>query len=341
MLRYQYAFACRRDARILSAFLLSIFKEYDSLTVKQLHEVFPYIPEEAIRKELRACDELMRIAPDTFMLLEYIQIQEAKKELLLETIRREIALHHRFMLDELDVASLLQDNPTLSEKAMREAFYRLNLAQGYHRSGAMLTKPGITPRSAREELEAFCKQCDRTTFEELCALEDELKGKRDHWHPLAFELGYRYLVRVNETEFISPVHIAFDIKAIDTQLDKLCQGDYMPLRSATLWVAFPWPGVPWNQWLLESFVRSYSQQFCFDVRSFNSTNTGAIVRNTCPLTYNEIMIDAIANAPIALDEKEAMDFLAENGYINRRRIGNISLFLEEARRLREGGGNLV
>jgi len=341
MLQYRDAFACQGDPRNLSAFLLSKCKEYDSLTVKQLHELFPYIPEEVIRKELRGCGEMMRIAPDTFMLLEYIQIQEDKKERQLETIRRDIALHHQFLLDELDVASLLQDNPTLSEKTVREAFYRLHLAHSYYRHGAVLTNLGLARRPAREGLEAFCKQCDRTTFKELCALEDELKGKQDHWHPLAFELGYRYLVRINETEFVSPVHIAFDIKAIDAQLDKLCQGDYMPLRSATLWAAFPWPGVPWNQWLLESFVRSYSQQFRFDVRSFNSTNTGAIVRKTCPLTYSEIMIDAIANAPIALHEKEAIDFLAECGYINRRRIDNISLFLEEARRLREGGRSIV
>lgn len=72
--------------------------------------------------------------------------------------------------------------------------------------------------------------------------------------------------------------------------------------------------------------------FTLKHKTFNKTSvTGAIVRMTSQLTdYLDIMAKALANAGITLDKQSSLDFLARNGYIERRRLDTIDDVIRRA-----------
>ena len=72
------------------------------------------------------------------------------------------------------------------------------------------------------------------------------------------------------------------------------------------------------------------------IRDSNKTSVaGAIVRKTsCCTDYLDIMALALANADIPLDEKSSLDFLAQNGYIERRRLNTINEVIRKAEKMK-------
>lgn len=71
-------------------------------------------------------------------------------------------------------------------------------------------------------------------------------------------------------------------------------------------------------------------------KAFNKTSVaGAIVRKTsCVADYLDIMALALANADIPLDKKSSLDFLAQNGYIERRRLNTLDEVIGKAKKLK-------
>jgi len=72
-------------------------------------------------------------------------------------------------------------------------------------------------------------------------------------------------------------------------------------------------------------------------KAFNKTSvTGAIVRMTSQLTdYLDIMATALAKSGLTLDKQSSLDFLARNGYIERRRLDTIDDVIRMAETLKK------
>ena len=47
-----------------------------------------------------------------------------------------------------------------------------------------------------------------------------------------------------------------------------------------------------------------------------------------------LLLDSTANADIPLDEKSSLDFLAQNGYIERRRLNTINEVIRKAEKMK-------
>ena len=57
-------------------------------------------------------------------------------------------------------------------------------------------------------------------------------------------------------------------------------------------------------------------------------------QTSCCTDYLDIMALALANADIPLDEKSSLDFLAQNGYIERRRLNTINEVIRKAEKMK-------
>ncbi len=69
--------------------------------------------------------------------------------------------------------------------------------------------------------------------------------------------------------------------------------------------------------------------------TLNRISGADIVRkNSCFTDYLDIMALALANADIPLDEKSSLDFLAQNGYIERRRLNTINEVIRKAEKMK-------
>ena len=168
--------------------------------------------------------------------------------------------------------------------------------------------------------EDFCKSKATFTTEEINQLADDLGTL------INFDAISRYCVRVSESKFVSKDNIVFDVPATDAAIANYCSGEYVTILDINTFVAFPYCSYRWNNYLLESFVAQYSKQFKLMHSRYNKDNTiGAIVKRTSAFSdYDEILIDAVANSKVPLNENEVLDYLQEKGYIARRRSDFLS-----------------
>ncbi len=168
--------------------------------------------------------------------------------------------------------------------------------------------------------EDFCKSKAMFTTEEVNQLADDLGTL------INFDAISRYCVRVSESKFVSKDNIVFDVPATDAAIANYCSGEYVTILDINTFVAFPYCSYRWNNYLLESFVAQYSKQFKLMHSRYNKDNTiGAIVKRTSAFSdYDEILIDAVANSKVSLNENDVLDYLQENGYIARRRSDFLS-----------------
>ena len=168
--------------------------------------------------------------------------------------------------------------------------------------------------------EDFCKSKATFTIEEVNQLADNLRTL------INFDAIFRYCIRVSESKFVSKDNIVFDVPATDAAIANYCSGEYVTILDINTFVAFPYCSYRWNNYLLESFVAQYSKQFKLMHSRYNKDNTiGAIVKRTSAFSdYDEILIDAVANSKVPLNENEVLDYLQEKGYIARRRSDFLS-----------------
>ena len=168
--------------------------------------------------------------------------------------------------------------------------------------------------------EDFCKSKATFTTEEVNQLADDLGTL------INFDAISRYCIRVSESKFVSKDNIVFDVPATDAAIANYCSGEYVTILDINTFVAFPYCSYRWNNYLLESFVAQYSKQFKLMHSRYNKDNTiGAIVKRTSAFSdYDEILIDAVANSKVPLNENDVLDYLQEKGYIARRRSAFLS-----------------
>ena len=168
--------------------------------------------------------------------------------------------------------------------------------------------------------EDFCKSKATFTTEEVNQLADDLGTL------INFDAISRYCVRVSESKFVSKDNIVFDVPATDAAIANYCSGEYVTILDINTFIAFPYCSYRWNNYLLESFVAQYSKQFKLMHSRYNKDNTiGAIVKRTSAFSdYDEILIDAVANSKVPLNESDVLDYLQEKGYIARRRSDFLS-----------------
>lgn len=166
----------------------------------------------------------------------------------------------------------------------------------------------------------FCLTHQSFSLEEVSLLADDLGTL------IYFDTLSKYCVRVSQNKFVSKDNIIFDVHATDSAIENYCKGDYIPIQDIETFVAFPYCSYKWNNFLLESYVASFSNEFKLIHPRYNKFSTsGAIVkRNSTYNNFNDVIIDAVACSNIALTEKSVLDFLAEKGYIARRRANAIT-----------------
>ena len=136
----------------------------------------------------------------------------------------------------------------------------------------------------------------------------------------ALKAAYENMIRVEKNLFVNDSLISFDVRAVDDALTSFVQGKIIPLRSVTSFVGFPaLQGYSWNLFLLESFLRKYSQKYFYDTSTANSSNVGAIYPKSMNLEdYLDVQSSVILQENIPLEKAAVENFLSAQGYRSRR-----------------------
>jgi len=305
------------------------------LNYEQVAERLPYIPRERIRNALGQNNDFLWNSAETFTHMSKFDITVYECALIRETAQRECGLHRYISLTDLPLSDVVLRNHDLSMTAIHTAVFKACLSENFERRGKI-----ITPKGAKIDvyslLMEFCLSRDRCTLEDMYEFEKDLTG--EICRTLTLQAGYNIMVRIDENTFIANKHLNFDNAETDRAIDFFLKDEYIPLRAINTFAIFPNCGQPWNLFLLESYVRRFSDVFRFETTSITNNSIGCIVRRSSKLTYDGILADAVARSNIMLSEDAIADYLYVNGYRSRRLKSNLTGLISRAKSIREGRG---
>ena len=143
-------------------------------------------------------------------------------------------------------------------------------------------------------------------------------------------------VRVSYDLFVSKDQIAFDVEAVDNAIGSFMAKDYICLREIDSFLAFPNVGYEWNEYLLESYVLSFSKKFKLLNNGMALNNApGAIVKKDGAYTeFVDVCAAVLADSYIELKKDAALNYLADRNMITQRRYKNIELAIQKAGQIR-------
>jgi hypothetical protein len=312
------------------------FDEQATWTVEELFNKYPYIMEDTIRQILNR-DEYFRIETNAYAHITNMVLPEDEGNKVISFIEKRLQGRDYVGANELDLSSFEHINSHYPFSAIRDAVFNKFLSGRFSKSGQVITRKGEKLRVS-DVLEQLCREAEEVLLDELDNIEAMLDPKgRTHSQSLVVALNN--MIRVSDNLFVSNNRVNFDVIGIDEVLSLYCAENFVPIKNLVDLTLLPYPGYQWNLFLLESYVRKYSNFFKYDVRAVNSSHVGVIIKKSFVYAgYDEILAIALANSQTCLDNNKVIsDYLYNNGYIGWRNLGkNEKNILEKAKLIREG-----
>lgn len=226
----------------------------------------------------------------------------------------------------------LENNAYLSSLGIRNAVSR-KLAQRYSFESAIISTKS-SPLDTSGVFRMYAKHHSTFTADEVNHFAREF-GSVIYYDALAEES-----IRVNKDLFVSKDMISFDVDKIDYAISTYFSGEYILMKDMDSFLVFPGIGYPWNQFILESFINGYSNNYKLINNGYSrSIVPGAIVKKDSRLKeFIDVVAAVLADSNIELKESTALSFLVDNHLIVNKRYGDIRLALDKARRIRNRKG---
>lgn len=299
-----------------------------------------YLPEAAVRNAFNRNQNILIAATRGMRFhIDKFEISEEEINDIIFIINSTIEKFQFMGADELfdnirqRLPKVIANNSDIPELGIRKAL-AVRLADKFDFNNAVISKKG-EKLSAREALLAFAKSHEKFTLEEIDNLAQSLGAVVNyHLKPLL-----EYSIRINEEEFVARDKVHFNVESIDKYLSK--QIDHkvysIPLKSICNFATFPECNYPWTPRLLESYLLTESNKFSLYLSDYLNKNSvcGVVSYKLQDMTFNFLMEVALARSNVKLQKKEALDYLATEGYIVQRRNSDIEEILEVAKLIRE------
>lgn len=219
---------------------------------------------------------------------------------------------------------IIESNQAYSVYGFRDAL-KYKLGDRFSFKGNIISRAG-QELSMADVFANYAKHHDSFTLTELQAMAAELATV------IYFDSVYKNCLRISREQFVSKSHAQFSIADTDAAIDLVCTGNYISIQEVTNFGAFPYAGFPWNSYLLEHYVAEYSRKYMLLHSSYNGTEcAGAIVKRSAGIqTFDDFIIDLLANNDVELKKASALQYLSDKGYLARRRYANIESLIIKA-----------
>jgi len=316
----------------LESEILRVWADDVLLTYEQLAERLHYIPIEKIKYTLGQNSDFIWNNTSTFSHVSKINITANECKAIRKAAQRECKANGYISITDLPLGEIVERNYELTLSAVHNAAFRICLSDKFDKKGKIINRKG-TALNALTIMKEYCRSLDSCSLDDLLEFEKNLTGEIHRWVPM--QAGYDIMVRTDKNTFLAEKYLDFDVVAIDNAIENFICGEYIPLRSITTFVLFPYCGQVWTLFLLESYVRRFSNKFRFETSHMNSKNAGCIIRKHSKLTYDDIMTDAIDRSNVQLNENAIAEFLFENGYRGSRQKSNFTDLIMQVKDLRK------
>jgi len=317
--------------------VMGLFQEcYEPITYAQMAEQLWYIPIDRIKHELSMEKSIVMIEQETYFYAPNFPISMHELAALQRAMHRRIEdegfLVARSLRELMQTycPNAVMDTASWKDWGIRNVMAWL-LRDQFDFKGVVICARGAG-MDTHMVFRSYCKTHERVTMDELKDLCAQLDVSSIYWDSVLVEM-----VRISRNKFISKRLIAFDTESTDRVLEQTCPGDYMPLKDFTLFMSLPGVAVPWNGFLLESYLRDYSRIFRLEQAGpVEHTPIGAMVRRMSPFRTNrDLLIDVLVHDDSWHSAKEALDVLVESGYRTQRLMANAAEMIKAAQMQRE------
>lgn len=139
--------------------------------------------------------------------------------------------------------------------------------------------------------------------------------------------------RINYNDYVPNGVLSFNEEAIDNVLEQIVAGKMASIKEASNFAIYPSTCYPWTEYLLESYVAKFSKKFkLIHICYAESKCSGAIVKRISQIdSMDAIVIEYLIVHSEIQTVNEALNGLAEDGYIARKRYKNIEDLLVVAK----------
>ena len=304
-------------------------------TYDEIFAALPHLPQSKIKFILASNVEFVNNGRSEYFHESIVNLSDEELDGIAEIIQRTIDEKDFIGGNELYDAIrakypyIIDENHALSMYGFRDAL-KAKLGDKFSFKGNIISSSG-QELSMADVFAKYARSHDTFTLSELQSLANNLAT------PIYFEAIYENSLRISRDQFVAKTAAHFPVEAMDEVLDRICMGKYIPLLEATNFGAFPYVGFPWNIFLLEHYVASYSQKYMLLHSSFNGTEcAGAIVKRSAGIdSFDDLIVDLLANNQIEMKKAPVLQFLSDKGYLARRRYSEIESLIIKANAQRQ------
>lgn len=336
-LRKKKTFLCLKNRQAdLENDVLKILKNSPiPMTYADIQKIVWYIPLDKIKYVLAVSKSAVQVEQETYFYALNLPMNE---EEIMEVNRLiHCELENKIFITDFELRQLINDKcPVISINTSEFTTYGLRnclgyiLRDSYSFNGTIISSLGKELGMA-EVFAKYCGEKEQITIGEIKNLASEM-NTAIYWDSIRDET-----IRISDEIFLRQDKVDFNVDMIDKVLDALCDGDYVPLKNIGLFMLFPTLFIPWNGYVLESYVYKYSKKFKLLHASFSASGfCGAMVRKESGIVdYRALIVDVLANANQWNDKNTALEFLVNQGYQQRKKYADIGKVVHEAKLLRE------
>ena len=304
-------------------------------TYDELFAALPHLPQSKIKFILASNVEFVNNGHSEYFHESIVHLSDEELDGIAEIIQTTIDEKDFIGGNELYDAIrakypyIIDENHSLSMYGFRDAL-KAKLGDKFSFKGNIISRSG-QELSMADVFAKYARSHDAFTLSELQSLANNLAT------PIYFEAIYENSLRISRDQFVAKTAAHFPVEAMDEALDRICMGKYIPLPEATNFGTFPYVGFPWNIFLLEHYVASYSQKYMLLHSSFNGTEcAGAIVKRSAGIdSFDDLIVDLLANNQVEMQKATVLQFLSDKGYLARRRYSEIESLIIKANAQRQ------
>ena len=312
------------------------------ISLKGIQEKIWYWPQNMVKKFLDGVPGIIK-AKDLYFYGPNVTLSDTEKQRLRDALLEDMTQRQFIPNDRLreileeSCPGVAIDMSSLDNALLRKALAMLYPADFIERAKGLF--PAGHMKSGREQIQEYCHAHTKLSTSDIkwFAKQRGILGNICNY-------VMDEMVRVSPEEWIRRDHVYFQgkeahiIQKIGQQMgEKTC----MPLEEFTLFLSFPDIGIPWNSYVLESFLYKNDAILCpFSLVQANggvsdSGVYGAVIKKGYAIdSYDDVLIELLSRSPDWQTEQEALDFIVAHKLQVLRKLKQIGTIVKQAKRKR-------
>ena len=312
------------------------------ISLTGIQEKIWYWPPDMVKKSLDSASGIIK-AKDMYFYVPNISLSDPEKQRLRDALLEDMTQRQFIPNDRLreileeSCPGVAIDMSSLDNALLRKALATLFPTDFIERAKGLF--PAGHMKSGREQIQEYCHAHTKLSTSDIKWFAKQCGILGNICNYVMDEM-----VRVSPEEWIRRDHVYFQgkeahiIQKIGQQMgEKTC----MPLEEFTLFLSFPDIGIPWNSYVLESFLYKNDAILCpFSLVQANggvsdSGVYGAVIKKGYAIdSYDDVLIELLSRSPDWQTDEEALDFIVAHKLQVLRKLKQIGTIVKQAKRKR-------